>query len=498
MYRAGRSSGEIGRLLGMTTPGVCHALKRMGVQCRPRGERDPATKARYDKMVQAYVHGKTLHEVGAMFGVSWATVQGLLVRRGIPRRSAEDFRRAQAPRDRRIIAMYKRGLPPREIAPHVGLAASGVSQVLIRHKVPRRKAADYPTQEREAWKAIKARVASIAHLHNTGPKTSAKDLARRVGLAASTVRKHLWAQGIEVRNGVWRDGPGLGSAGAKRLKAALAENRWSLAELASRFGIGKSGVRAVADGKSWKHIPWPHGKKYKPEPVTKLTIAKVARIKRLLAKQGPSLTAISQQFGVTTSTIQAIADNRTWTHVPWPRGGAYVRRTHGKPKLARAVVERIKAALSTPGHPSFDSLAMRFGVHAQAVSGIAFGRSWRHVPWPGDGYVPMGHGRPNKLTATKVAKIKEELTREVKTMTELAFEYGIAVSGICSIAMNRSWQQVPWPKGTQYQRRPSGRRAWDRQGAEGGGLIGPMDRNLERRSGERFWEESRGRTGPKR
>ena len=52
-------------------------------------------------------------------------------------------------------------------------------------------------------------------------------------------------------------------------------------------------------------------------PAARLTEAQVAEIKRLLAR-GAGHTFLAERFGVSHTTIGAIARNERWRHVAWP------------------------------------------------------------------------------------------------------------------------------------------------------------------------------------
>lgn len=52
-------------------------------------------------------------------------------------------------------------------------------------------------------------------------------------------------------------------------------------------------------------------------PAARLTESQVAEIKRLLAR-GAGHAFLAKRFGVSHTTIGAIARNERWQHVPWP------------------------------------------------------------------------------------------------------------------------------------------------------------------------------------
>lgn len=457
LYRKGLTCEAISGRVGFHLESVRQALIRRGVARRRRKDDWPELKARNDRIVRLYRDGLSLHQVAPKVGMTWSGVLQVLVRRGVARRSSADLGKANKARDDRIIALYRRGMPCRAIAPMVGLSSVGVQQVLVRRGEPRKPPGWYPSPDRESWKRYRDRVEEVKHLYDTGPGTSAVDLARKIGMAPGTVRKHLVAMGVDVR-----DGGGRGSLNvetARRIKQGLVEGE-PFEKLGLRHGVGRSVVAAIARGHTWKHVPWPVEGGYIPRHTTKLTEAKARRIKAELVDGRMSFTELARRYGVTTSTINAVATGRTWRDAPWPDHRRYEGRPPGERvgQLTAERVARVKADLVN-GDLSFAALARLHGIGKITVNSIAMGHRWGHVPWPGGRrYVSRGHGRPNKLTPEKVRRIKVELVEGTLTMSELAERYGINTTGICSIAMGKSWKQVPWPAGRRYVRRPSGRR----------------------------------------
>jgi hypothetical protein len=273
------------------------------------------------------------------------------------------------------------------------------------------------------------RVKKIAHLYNTGPGTSAADLARTIGLAPLTVRVHLAALGVKLKT-----------------------------------TAGK--VLSVSE-------------------------KQVRSIKADLVRGTPAMQALSDRYGVAKHVIVDIALGRTWGHVPWPRGKSYTRRRHGSPrKLTVAKVLKIKADI-LKGR-LFREIAEEYGVRMINVYVIAQEKTWAHVPWPGGKkYVPRGRPYEVKLTPKNAAEIKAHLLGDELSHLEIAERYGVSEGAVRSIARDRTWKQVPWPNGRKYQGRERGRPPAGRRKA--GMVLDTAGRRREElRKAERWYEERRG------
>jgi DNA-binding CsgD family transcriptional regulator len=171
----------------------------------------------------------------------------------------------------------------------------------------------------------RAQVLAIAECIAAGERHVA--IAERFGVSVETIGAiksgKRWSTAIdaELRSRMI-DAPAariLDAADARRVMAALEAGR-SGRSIAAEFGISSSTVSAIRNGRAWSALDpglparlsgWPRRGKA-------LGASQVAEIKqRLLA--GQSSRKVAAQFGVSASTVLAIARGKTWTEVA-PRG----------------------------------------------------------------------------------------------------------------------------------------------------------------------------------
>jgi DNA-binding CsgD family transcriptional regulator len=155
------------------------------------------------------------------------------------------------------------------------------------------------------------------------------EVARRLGVSAETVRaiksgKRGSSAIDEELRARMKAAPGAGvldAAAARQVMAALEAGR-SGRSIAEEFGISPSMVSAIKHGRAWAELDpqLPERLAAKVQPGKALRAAQVAEIKQRLAA-GQSSRKVAAQFGVSASTVLAIARGKTWTHVA-PRGGS--------------------------------------------------------------------------------------------------------------------------------------------------------------------------------
>jgi len=110
-------------------------------------------------------------------------------------------------------------------------------------------------------------------------------------------------------------GTALDADGARGVMAALEAGR-SGASIAKEFGISPSMVSAIKHGQAWRDVDPGLTARLaeKPQEGKALTAARVANIKwRLMA--GESSRKVAADFGVSASTVLAIARGKTWAGV---------------------------------------------------------------------------------------------------------------------------------------------------------------------------------------
>ncbi|MFU8891438.1 MAG: hypothetical protein ACNA76_07275 [Anaerosomatales bacterium] len=148
-------------------------------------------------------------------------------------------------------------------------------------------------------------------------------IAERFGVSVETVGAiksgKRWAGAIDdelrARMGAASGGTALDAAGARGVMAALEVGRPG-SEIAAEFGISPSMVSAIKRGEAWSALDpeLPSRLAQRPQRGKALTEDQVALIKRRLL-DGWSSRKVAAEFGVSASTVQAIAQGRTWADV---------------------------------------------------------------------------------------------------------------------------------------------------------------------------------------
>jgi len=128
-----------------------------------------------------------------------------------------------------------------------------------------------------------------------------------------------WASAIdsELRDRMRASSAGavLDETGARAVMAAL-EAGSDGRTIAQEFGISPSLVSAIKTGRSWAWLDpeLPQRLSEMSRQGKSLAQSDVAKIKGLL-RRGQASRPIAKQFGVSASTVQAIARGRTWADV---------------------------------------------------------------------------------------------------------------------------------------------------------------------------------------
>lgn len=149
-------------------------------------------------------------------------------------------------------------------------------------------------------------------------------IAQRYGVSVETVGAikagTRWASAIDDdlrarMQAATPASPALDAGGARRVMAALETGRPG-AEIAREFGISASLVSAIRHGRAWAELDpeLPARLARHSGRAKALTAGQVALIKARLAGGGSS-RKVAAEFGVSASTIRAIALNKTWAEV---------------------------------------------------------------------------------------------------------------------------------------------------------------------------------------
>jgi transposase-like protein len=148
-------------------------------------------------------------------------------------------------------------------------------------------------------------------------------VARRFGISAQTVGAiksgKRWSGAIDntmrAKMVAAPTAPVLDESSARAIMTALEAGR-SGRSIAEEFGISPSMVSAIKHGRAWSALDpdLPARLTEKPRRGKALSVEQVAEIKRLLL-DGQSSRRIAAHFGVSASTVLAIARGETWSGV---------------------------------------------------------------------------------------------------------------------------------------------------------------------------------------
>lgn len=226
-----------------------------------------AGNAARDRRIAQLYRDKRLssYQIADRIGVSRVVVSRVVKRLGLTRPFGWHCKPNPALKGRndRIERLYRQGLTVQQVIDRMGLdlTKSPVLEVLRARAVPRRQAGSWnPNRPPPSYYRTKEYAARIAPRLGTGPGTSAAAFAKAAGIKVDTLRAHLRRQGVVPRRGMGM--ARLTAATVKRIKRMLVRSKRTFTSIADRFDITDSTVNSIAMDKTWKHVPWPGGKAY--------------------------------------------------------------------------------------------------------------------------------------------------------------------------------------------------------------------------------------------
>lgn len=121
--------------------------------------------------------------------------------------------------------------------------------------------------------------------------------------------------------------------------------------------------------------------------------------------------------------------------------------SNGHAKLTADEVLAIRDLYASDEAITHTDLAKQYGVTREAIRDVINGRRWAHIDSPlrADHARRSAHGErvsTAKLTTEDVLTIRRRFAAGGVMQTELAREYGVAKTNICSIVNGRSWQHL--------------------------------------------------------
>lgn len=148
-------------------------------------------------------------------------------------------------------------------------------------------------------------------------------LAERFGVSVETVGAiksgTRWANAIDddlrARMQAAQTSPVLAETSARAIMRALEQGRAGQS-IAEEFGVSPSMVSAIKHGRAWSSLDpgLPDRLAARPRRGKALSASQVAEIKQALLA-GSSARKVAAQFGVSASTVRAIAQGQTWAEV---------------------------------------------------------------------------------------------------------------------------------------------------------------------------------------
>lgn len=198
---------------------------------------------------------------------------------------------------------------------------NALSEHGYRREVTALPAEDSAESRKRVTRLDSGQARAIAEAVAAGERHTA--IAERYGISVETVGAiksgKRWAAAIDddlrARMRAASGGGALDAAGAREVMAALEAGRPG-SEIAAEFGISPSMVSAIKRGEAWSALDPELSSRLaqRPQRGKRLAEEQVALIKRQLLEGRPS-RKIAVEFGVSASTVQAIAQGKTWTAV---------------------------------------------------------------------------------------------------------------------------------------------------------------------------------------
>lgn len=150
----------------------------------------------------------------------------------------------------------------------------------------------------------------------------------------------------------------------------------SVAELANHYSVSTATINLVRSRKTWKHVQVPEHIVQAVTPQRgSLSEADIAPILRRLLN-GESASTIARDYDVSTATIQAVRERRSWAHVPVPdKLREPMPESASRRKLSEDDVRYIRSRLAQDGVQQRE-IADELNVSKSTISLIARNKIW--------------------------------------------------------------------------------------------------------------------------
>jgi len=186
-------------------------------------------------------------------------------------------------------------------------------------------------------------------------------------------------------------------------------------------------------------MPVPTDRPVPADKRAKLTAEKARAIAEAVAA-AEFHTVIAQRFGVSVETVGAIKSGKRWADAIDDELRERMRAAEPTGTALDAGGARSVMAALEVGR-SGASIAEEFGISASMVSAIKTGRAWAELDPALPARLAAVEQRGKKLTAEKVAEMKQRLAAG-QSARKVAAEYGVSASTVQSIAQGRTWGEV--------------------------------------------------------
>jgi len=151
-------------------------------------------------------------------------------------------------------------------------------------------------------------------------------------------------------------------------------------------------------------------------------------------------TVIAERYGVSVETVGAIKSGKRWADAIDDELRTRMRAAEPSGvALDASAARRVMAALESG--QSGASIAEEFSISPSMVSAIKTGKAWAELDPELPARLAAGEQRGKKLTAEKVAEMKQRLAAG-QSARKVAAEYGVSASTVQSIAQGRTWGEV--------------------------------------------------------
>lgn len=178
LYRSGKTLAEVAKITGRTATTVHEHLKKAGVEMRQPGVGPSLANEDVDRLVRAYLSGRSTPDLAREFGLNASSVNNYLEKAGVARRALGPSRE----RVDEAIRLYKLGLSLEQVAAQLDTSGRAIYDWLKRAGLALRPRSGFSDDVR----------AEAVRLYSEG--MAAAEVARRLGLGANGWAVRDWAR----------------------------------------------------------------------------------------------------------------------------------------------------------------------------------------------------------------------------------------------------------------------------------------------------------------